>query len=302
MGRRWSVSGNGVEDLAGRVAVVTGANSGIGYGTALELAALGAEVVLACRDEAKASRAAEAIRAARTGARVVTAPLDLAVLASVRAFAGRFLADHARLDLLVNNAGVMMPPLGRTADGFELQFGTNHLGHFALTGLVIERLLATPGARVVTVASLAHQAGSIDFDDLHWERRRYSAWRAYGASKLANLLFTQALQRRLERVGAGAMAVAAHPGWTQTELARHNGWMDLFGPWMAMSAAQGALPTLRAALDPEARGGDCFGPDGWFQVRGWPVVVRPAPAARDVEAAERLWRASEELTGVRFPL
>jgi NAD(P)-dependent dehydrogenase (short-subunit alcohol dehydrogenase family) len=195
----------------------------------------------------------------------------------------------------------MMPPYGRTADGFELQFGTNHLGHFALTGLLMDRVLATPGARVVTVASLAHQAGRIDFDDLHWERRRYSAWRAYGASKLANLLFTHALQRRLDGARAAAIAVASHPGWTHTGLARHTGWMDLFGPWMAMSAAQGALPTLRAALDPEARGGDYFGPDGWFQVRGWPTVVRPAATALDATIAERLWQVSEELTDVRFP-
>jgi NAD(P)-dependent dehydrogenase (short-subunit alcohol dehydrogenase family) len=300
MNGQWTTEAIG--DLSGRLAIVTGANTGIGFVTALELARHGADVVLACRDVHKAGKAVERIRAERPGARLRALPLDLAMLASVRTFAAGFLAEHGRLDLLINNAGVMMPPLGRTAEGFELQFGTNHLGHFALTGLLMNRLLATRGSRVVTVASLAHRAGRIAFDDLHWTRRRYAAWRAYGASKLANLLFTHALQRRLDANGATVTAVAAHPGWTQTELSRHSRWMDLFGPWMAMSADQGALPTLRAATDPAARGGDYFGPDGWFQVRGAPVAVQPRARARDDAAAERLWQVSEELTGVRFPI
>lgn len=300
MNGQWTAEAIG--DLSGRLAIVTGANTGIGFVTALELARHGADVVLACRDVHKAGQAVDRIRAERPAARVRALPLDLAMLASVRTFAAGFMAEHGRLDLLVNNAGVMMPPLGRTAEGFELQFGTNHLGHFALTGLLMNRLLATRGARVVTVASLAHRAGRIVFDDLHWARRRYSPWRAYGASKLANLLFTHGLQRRLDANGATVTAVAAHPGWTQTELSRHSRWMDLFGPWMAMAADQGAMPTLRAATDPAARGGDYFGPDGWFQVRGAPAVVQPRVRARDDATAERLWQVSEDLTGVRFPI
>lgn len=300
MATNWTSESMG--NQAGRVAIVTGANSGIGYWTALELAGHGAEVVLACRDLVRAERAADAILRARSGARVRAIKLDLAELASVRAFAAAFKGDFARLDLLINNAGVMVPPLGRTADGFELQFGTNHLGHFALTGLLLDRLRETPGARVVTVSSMAHGAGRLDFSDLQWERRRYRAWRAYGDSKLANLLFTRELQRRLALSGADVRAVAAHPGWTRTELSRHAGWMDRFAKWMAMPGPQGALPTLRAAVDPGVPGGQFLGPDGPFQVRGWPVAVVSRSTARDDAVAARLWQVSQELTGVRFPI
>jgi len=300
MANRWTLEA--VPDQSGRVAIVTGANSGIGLETARALAHRGAKVVLACRNPAKALSALDDIRKGAPGCTVEALPLDLSNLAGVRAFATGFLAGRDRLDLLVNNAGVMIPPYGKTADGFELQFGTNHLGHFALTGLLLPLLRATAGARVVTVASLAHRSGRIVFDDLDWHRRRYSAWLAYGQSKLANLLFHFELARRLQASGDGTIAAAAHPGWTNTDLQRHSGFMSRMNPLLAMSPAQGALPTLYAATSPGVRSGQYFGPDGWFEVAGHPREVGCSRAARDPALAARLWQVSEELTGVGFGL
>jgi NAD(P)-dependent dehydrogenase (short-subunit alcohol dehydrogenase family) len=282
-------------DMAGRSVIVTGANSGIGRAAASASAGAGAHVVLAVRDTDK-GRTAAAGMPGETEIR----QLDLASLASVREFAA---AWDGELDLLINNAGVMAPPLGRTADGFELQFGTNHLGHFALTNLLLERITG----RVVTVSSGAHRMGSIDFDDLNWERKSYSAWRAYGQSKLANLLFTSELQRRLDDAGSPVLATVAHPGYAATNLQFHSGRraLDLLSVvgnrLIAQDEDAGALPTLYAAVA-DVPGGSFAGPDGPMEMRGKPKLVGRSKAARDADVARRLWDASEELTGVRFGL
>jgi NAD(P)-dependent dehydrogenase (short-subunit alcohol dehydrogenase family) len=284
-----------IPDLAGRSVVITGANSGIGRSAARALAGAHARVVLAVRDLEK-GKAAVATMSGETEVR----ELDLANLASVRAFAASWQGD---IDLLINNAGVMTPPLTRTADGFELQFGTNHLGHFALTNLLLQHIVG----RVVTVSSAAHRVGSIDFDDLNWERKRYSAWRAYGQSKLANLLFTAELQRRLGAAGSPVLATAAHPGYAATNLQFHSQrrWMDLINVvgnrLLAQDEDGGALPTLYAAVA-EVPGNSFAGPGGFMEQRGAPKLVGRSKAAQDTAVARRLWEVSEELTDVRFPL
>jgi NAD(P)-dependent dehydrogenase (short-subunit alcohol dehydrogenase family) len=307
---RWTA--DDVPDQTGKIIIVTGGNSGIGYEAARVLARKGAHVVLACRDPGKAQAAIEGIeRDAAAPASVEALPLDLADLASVRAFAAAYRARHAKLDVLCNNAGVMALPHRKTADGFEMQIGTNHLGHFALTGLLLEPLRATGGSRVVTVSSGAHRMGTIHFDDLNWERG-YRRWGAYGQSKLANLLFMRELERRLAAAGGGAISVACHPGYAATNLQaagpRMEGsslleWLaDLGNRLLAQSAAMGALPTLYAATAPDVRGGDYIGPDGFGEFTGHPKKVGASAAARDQDAAARLWALSEQLTGVRYPL
>jgi NAD(P)-dependent dehydrogenase (short-subunit alcohol dehydrogenase family) len=282
-------------DLSGRTAIVTGSNSGIGRAAATALARAGAHVVLAVRNTAKGQDAASSM----PGDTEVRA-LDLASLASVRDFAAAWTGD---IDLLINNAGVMIPPLSRTAEGFELQFGTNHLGHFALTNLLLEHVTG----RVVTISSSAHRTGRIDFDDLNWERKRYQPWRAYSQSKLANLLFTSELQRRLEAAGSSVIATAAHPGYAATNLQFHSGrgWLDrvsvLANRLLAQSEDAGALPTLYAALA-DVPGDSFAGPGGPAEWRGAPKLVGRVRAAQDVEVARRLWTVSEQLTGVAFPL
>ena len=290
--------------------VVTGATSGIGLVTARELARAGATVVLACRNADKAEEVAKQIRLASAGARVETITLDLSSLASVERCADGLHERFDRIDVLVNNAGVMAPPLRRTEDGFELQFGTNHLGHFALTGQVIDLVLAAPSPRVVSVASAAHRMGKIHFDDLNWERR-YSKWPAYGQSKLANLLFTFELQRRAQAAGTGLLAVAAHPGYAATHLQAAgpemagNGLMgrimDVGNRLFAQSDEKGALPTIYAATM-DVPPGAYVGPDGRFEVQGQPTLVGTSNAARDAQAQRRLWEVSEQLTGIRFVL
>jgi len=296
-------------DLSSQTIVVTGANSGIGREAAAMLASAGAEVVLACRDPGRAGAALDAIRSEHPRARVETAALDLASLASVRAFAEGFARAHERLDVLLNNAGVMAVPRRLTADGFELQLGTNHLGHFALTGLLLPRLLAAPGARVVNVSSTAHRAGRMRFDDLHGEAR-YGAWSAYGQSKLANLLFTFELQRRLEASGAKALSAAAHPGYAATNLQfegpRMSGSrlgavvMGAMNRLFAQDARGGALPLAYAAAAPDVRGGDYFGPGSIGELWGAPKRVGASARANDRDTAAELWRVSEALTGVRY--
>ncbi|MFL5854773.1 MAG: oxidoreductase [Solirubrobacteraceae bacterium] len=280
-------------DMTGRTVVVTGANSGIGRAAADALAAAGARVVLAVRDTTKG----EAAAAAMPGNTEVRR-LDLASLESIRAFAADW---QGELSLLINNAGVMAPPLSRTADGFELQFGTNHLGHFALTNLLIEHVTG----RVVTVSSTAHRMGAIDFDDLNWERKPYRRWRAYGQSKLANLLFTFELQRRLAEAGSPVLAVAAHPGYAATELQSRtgnvlqNGVMALANRLIAQSGEQGAWPTLFAATQ-ELPGGAYIGPGGPGELRGSPAPASRSGAALDDVTARELWALSERLTGVSY--
>jgi NAD(P)-dependent dehydrogenase (short-subunit alcohol dehydrogenase family) len=289
----WSTTN--IPDLTGRTVIITGANSGIGAAAAQALATARARVVLAVRDTAKGQKAAASMRGETEVRR-----LDLASLASVREFAAGW---EGEIDLLINNAGVMVPPLTRTAEGFELQFGTNHLGHFALSNLLLEHVTG----RVVTVSSTGHRLGSIDFEDLNWERKPYKAWRAYGQSKLANLLFTTELQRRLTAAGSPVLANAAHPGYASTNLQFHSGrrLLDLISiagnRLIAQDADGGALPTLYAAVA-DIPGNSFAGPGGFMQQRGAPKLVGRSKAAQDSDLARRLWDVSEVLTGVRFPL
>lgn len=297
MGKHWSPDALG--DLSGRVAVITGANSGIGFEAARELAIHGAHVVLACRNEKKGQDALARIEGERPTGVVELMALDLSSLASVERFASAYAETHDRLDMLINNAGVMVPPLSRTADGFELQFGTNHLGHFALTGHLLPCLQRTPGARVVNVASLAHRFGRIDFDNLNAERS-YSRWGFYGQSKLANLLFTRALQHRLRANGDDIKVTAAHPGYSATNLQNNLGPFRLANGVFAQGAGVGAWPTLRAAVDPTAEDAGYYGPAHRFELVGPPVPVKRSRRAQDDAVAARLWAVSEELTGVRY--
>src|SRR5690349_5341329 len=297
MSAKWT-SGD-VPGQQGRLAVVTGADSGLGFETARVLAARGASVVLAVRDTDKGKAAAARIA---PGADVTVQPLDLASLESIRAAAGELRARHPRIDLLVNNAGVMFPPRQTTGDGFELQFGTNHLGHFALTGLLLEQMLPVPGSRVVTVGSLAHRIRArINFGDLQGERS-YSRVAAYGQSKLANLMFAYELARRLSGAGT-TIAVAAHPGLAATELSRYTPAIVAFSyARVSQHAAMGALPVLRAATDPGVAGGQYYGPRGFFGARGYPTLAHSSRRSRDAAVQRRLWAVSEELTGVTFPV
>jgi NAD(P)-dependent dehydrogenase (short-subunit alcohol dehydrogenase family) len=299
-GPDWSF--DDIPDLSGRTAVVTGANCGIGLETARMLAQKHARVVIACRNADKGTQAVAQIRESAPGADVELSALDLADLDSVTAFVRDFTDENERLDLLVNNAGVMVPPFSRTKQAFELQMGTNHLGHFALTGRLMPLLAKTPGSRVVVLSSGVAHVGRIDFDDLHFERRRYRAWAAYSQSKLANLMFALELGRRLDASGSPVRVTAAHPGWTATELQRTAALARLFGAWLAMRPRDGALPTLRAAVDPDAPNGAYFGPSRVFEMNGPPVRARLPKRATDEAIAEKLWSVSEALTGVDFGL
>ncbi len=306
MASKWTAAD--IPDQSGRLAVVTGANSGLGTATARELARAGATIVIACRNVAKGEQAVARIHAAVPDADVHVRELDLAELRSVRSFAERFLRERESLDLLINNAGVMAPPRRLTVDGFESQFGTNHLGHFALTGLLLARLLAAPSPRVVTVSSGAHRLGTIKFDDLQGQQG-YNNWRWYGQSKLANLLFCFELQRRATAAGTDLLSAAAHPGYAATNLqfAGPARWyeratMAVSNKVIAQSADMGALPTLYAATNPDLPGGSFVGPDGFMEQRGHPHIVTAAKKAYDEDASRRLWEVSEQLTGVRCEL
>jgi NAD(P)-dependent dehydrogenase (short-subunit alcohol dehydrogenase family) len=301
-----------IPDQAGRTAVVTGANSGLGLVTARELARAGAAVVMGCRDSERGARARAAVAATVPDADLAVLRLDLADLASMRDFAARVRAERTRIDLLFNNGGVMAPPRGETADGFELQLATNHLGHFALTGLVLGALLAAPAARVVTTTSIMHRVGRIDFADLQSERG-YKRWLAYGQSKLANLLFARELQVRFASAGAGALSVAAHPGYAATHLQSTGpsaggglaariwtGLLAVGNRVVAQDAEMGALPQLYAATAPDVPGGALVGPGSFDQLRGDPKLVGSSKAGSDMVAAARLWDVSAELTGVDY--
>jgi NAD(P)-dependent dehydrogenase (short-subunit alcohol dehydrogenase family) len=304
MAGKWTA--NDIPDQTGRLAVVTGANSGLGLITARELARAGAQVVVAARNLAKGDSAVFAIRDAVPPAQLELQALDLADLASVRGFVDRFGEEHDRLDLLVNNAGVMAPPRRLTVDGFESQFGTNHLGHFALTGLLLGKLLASGTPRVVTLSSGVHRIGKINFDDLQSERK-YQNWRAYGQSKLANLMFALELDRRARAAGSALRSLAAHPGYAATNLqfAGPAAWheralMGLTNRLVAQSAEMGALPSLYAATVPDLPSGSFIGPDGFMEQRGYPHPVSGNARSQDTEVARRLWDVSEELTGVHY--
>jgi len=297
----WGWSGKDVPDLTGRVAVVTGANRGLGREITRHLARGGARVIMACRDESAGEAAAAALRAEYPGVVLEVRPLDMASLASVEKFASG-LTDERRLDVLGNNAGVMAVDRGLTADGFELHMGVNHLGHFALTARLLPLLRATAGSRIVSMASVVARVGTVDLTDLQWERRPYDRWQAYFQSKLANLLFTFELDRRLRAEGSPTAALAAHPGGSRTGLgSTGHGWSNRsLSLWklFAQSAAHGALPFVRAATDPAAQAGEYYGPQ--FQIWGPPVRERPSRLARDPDLAAGLWERSEDLTGMRL--
>jgi NAD(P)-dependent dehydrogenase (short-subunit alcohol dehydrogenase family) len=301
-------------DLTGRTAVVTGANSGLGWHTTAALADKGAHIVMACRNPEKTQAAIAEIRRLHPHASLEYIPLDLGDLSSVAAFAEAFRAGHKRLDILCNNAGVMFAPRGKTADGFEIHFGTNHLGHFALTGRLMDVVLATPRSRVVTVASEYARVGRIRLDDLN-ATRGYARSQAYANVKLANLMTAMELQRRLEAKGSGTISVASHPGLSATNLqstgvgmgtpdalARFGAWtMRYLNKWVAQSAAMGALPSLMAATGPQVKGGDYYGPDRLWGLKGHPRHAPKPRQALDRDVAARLWALSEEMTGVTYP-
>lgn len=307
MSNRWTQ--NDIPDQSGKLVIVTGGNSGIGYEAGFALAGRNAQVILAVRDVKKGEEAAQKIRQVHPQAQVTVMPLDLSDLKSAHSFTQTFLATHEHLNILINNAGVMALPARKTVDGFEMQFGTNHLGHFALTGLLLPALKATPNARVVTVSSNLHNSGDIHFDDLQWEKS-YDRWGAYSQSKLANLLFAYEFQRRLVAAGVDVKSVGCHPGYAATNLQaagpRMDGsvvslWMmNLANMFVAQSQTMGALPTLFAAVAPQANGGDYIGPTGRGGMRGYPEKVRSNDKSYDEGMAKRLWSVSEELTGVAY--
>ena len=303
MSAKWTTAD--VPDQSGRVAIVTGANSGLGYDTAAVLAEKGAQVVLAVRNLDKGNEAADRIKKASPNAVVSTQELDLTSLDNVRKAADELRAAHPRIDLLINNAGVMYVPARETTkDGFEMQFGTNHLGHFALTGQLLDNILPVEGSRVVTISSVGHRLmARIHFEDPHLERK-YNRVEAYGQSKLANLLFTYELQRRLKAKGTPTVALAAHPGFSDTELMRYlpDFIPDFLWRMATQPAEKGALPTLRAATDPGAQGGQYYGPDGIGEVKGNPKVVASSAQSHNEDIQRRLWTMSEELTGVTYPV
>lgn len=289
-----------ISNQKGKVVIVTGATSGIGKQAARAIALKNAKVILAVRNEDKGQKTAAEFRSENSGADVEVRELDLSRQASVRAFAQSFLKDYKQLDVLINNAGVMMPPHTITEDGFELQFGTNHLGHFTLTGLLLPLLKKTENSRVCVVSSSAHSFGKINFDDLTWERRRYIAPRAYGDSKIANLFFTYELARKLSKQNNNPRVTAAHPGWTATDLQRHAGVLNFLNRFMGQGAAMGALPTLRAVYDEQASPGDYFGPKGLFHMRGYPELEKSNKLSYDEAIGKRLWRVSKQLTGIEY--
>jgi NAD(P)-dependent dehydrogenase (short-subunit alcohol dehydrogenase family) len=294
-------------DLSGKTIIVTGGNSGLGYESVKAFAGKGAEVILGSRSMEKGEQARKEIRAEVPDAKIHVMQLDLGELDSIRAFATEFIKKFKKLNVLLNNAGIMMTPYFKTKDGFEGQFGTNHLGHFALTGLLMDLIQSTPGARIVNVSSGAHRNGIMDFENLQFEGGKgYSPSKAYGRSKIANLLFTYELQRKLEAANRDAIAVAAHPGLAMTNLGRHmqKRWIvRLLFPLfriMAQDAATGALPQIRAAVDPDVKGAEYYGPGGKREWKGNPVLVESNEASHNLQDAARLWEESEKLTGVKF--
>ncbi|MFW6287741.1 MAG: oxidoreductase [bacterium] len=302
----WSIEQ--IDSLDDKVIVVTGGNSGIGYEAVRIFGLKGARVVMASRSMDRASKARLKIQEENPLANINIIKLDLADLESVHDFVDRFKKEYGRLDILLNNAGIMLVPYGKTKDGFEKQMGVNHLGHFALTALVFDRLRATEDSRVVNISSTAHKQGKMDFDNFMFENGGYSPWKSYARSKLANLLFTYELQRRIEGRNIRMKSLAAHPGMSNTNLNRNfedNFFYKIFGAIfekIGQSARDGALPAIRAATDKQAKGGEYYGPSGLFEIKGSPVVIESSSASHDPEDAERLWDISEKLTGINFKL
>ena len=295
---KWTA--DNIPDQKGKIMIVTGSTSGLGREASRVLAGKGAKVIMAVRNITKGKSVAEEIRNEFPGAEVEVMKLDLASLKSVKSFADEFMNQYDRLDVLINNAGVMMCPYSKTEDGFEIQMGTNHMGHFALTGHLMPLLQDTKDSRIVATSSMGHRMGNIDFSDLNWEKRKYNTNRAYGDSKLANLYFTYELTRKFDDDPSAPMPTAAHPGATATELARHTPFIRFLNIFFAQNVEIGTLPTLRAATDPEAESGDYFGPKGFMETRGYPVKVDSNDLSKNVDMARKLWQVSEKMTGVSY--
>lgn len=299
MNNKWTTEQ--IPDQSGKIVIVTGANSGIGYEATRALAIKGATVIMACRSLEKGQSAENQIRAEFPDAQVLLRPLDLADLSSVQQFANTFLSEFDRLDVLINNAGVMAIPYHKTADGFEMQFGTNHLGHFKLNALLFDLLKRTPNSRIVTVTSYAHFFGWINFNNLNSERF-YQKWLAYCQSKLANILFGYELQRRVALGGKNPLSIVVHPGWAATNLQHSTWFFSLLNPLLSQSQEMGALPSLYAATSPEVCGGEYIGPDGFLGQRGYPHKARSSRRSMDLDTAKKLWAISEEITGIQFDI
>jgi NAD(P)-dependent dehydrogenase (short-subunit alcohol dehydrogenase family) len=297
---KWGITD--INDQKGKIAIVTGASSGIGLETARVLALKKATVIQAVRSMDKGRRALNKIKEQNEKADIIVMELDLANLKSIREFTEKIKRQYNRLDLLINNAGVMVPPYSKTKDGFELQFGTNHLSHFALSGLLLDLLRKTPESRIVNVSSNAHKMGNLNFNDLNWEYRKYKKMKSYGDSKLANLYFTFELKRRLHKNGDNPLVMASHPGWAATELQRHTRFINFMNTFFAQDAKIGALPTLYAATADDVESGNYYGPDGFMEMRGYPTKVDSSELSKDPEVAQKLWDVSEELTGVKITI
>ena len=293
-------SADNIPDLKGKVIIITGSTSGIGKAGAKILAEKNATIVMAVRNVKKGEGVAEEIKQNYSDANIDVREMDLTSLESVKNFAEEFKKNYDRLDVLINNAGIMMCPYSKTKDDFEIQMGTNHLGHFALTGHLMPVLKQTEGSWVVSTSSAAHKMGNIDFSDMNWENRDYNKGRAYGDSKLANIYFMYGLAERNKNDQNAPLITAAHPGWTGTELQRHSGMMRFLNNFFAQDIEMGILPSLRAAFDPDAKSGDYFGPRKMMEMRGYPVKVKTSTRSQDKEAAEKLWQMSEEMTGVVY--
>lgn len=289
-----------IPDQKGRIVIITGATSGLGKEAARVLAGKNATVVMAVRNISKGKTVIDEIINEYKDADITVSELDLTSLASIKDFAERIINSYNRLEILINNAGIMMCPYSKTQDGFEIQMGTNHLGHFALTGHLMPLLIKTDNSRIVATSSVAHNLGNIDFADFNWEKRKYKTSRAYGDSKLANLYFAYEIARKLKDKGNNPKVTIAHPGWTNTDLQRHSGFFSFLNPVFGQGIEKGILPTLRAAIDPEANSGDYFGPDGFFELQGYPVKVNSNKRSHNEETARKLWEISEQLTGVKY--
>ncbi len=295
---KWTIEN--IPSQEGKVVIITGSTSGLGKEACRVLAEKGAKVIMAIRNAAKGEGVVKEIRQDVPEADIEVMELDLGSLKSIKGFADKFSGQFDRLDILINNAGVMMCPFSKTEDGFEIQMGTNHLGHFALTGHLMPLLKKTEGSRIVATSSMGHRMGNIDFSDINWEKRKYNTGKAYGDSKLANLYFTYELARKLKGDSHDPMVVAAHPGVTSTELARHSKFFRGFNIFFSQNVSMGTLPTLRAATDPDTKSGDYFGPKGFMEMQGYPVKVDSNNLSKDENIAQKFWSLSEEMTGVRY--
>ncbi len=291
---------NNIPDLKGKVVIVTGATSGLGKEATKILAQKNATVIVAVRNTQKAETVVQEIKQMNPKAKIDTKEMDLNSLESVKRFADKVLSSYDRLDVLINNAGIMACPFDKTEEGFEIQMGTNHLGHFALTGLLMPLLEKTKNARIVATSSIGHRAGNIDFQDINWGKRKYNSNKAYADSKLANLYFAYHLAEKLKAENKDIKVTAAHPGWTRTDLQKHSLMMRMLNPLFSQGPDQGVLPTLRAAFDPNANSGEYFGPSRFFEMHGSPIVVKSNVRSHDAEAAKKLWDISETLTNIKF--